>query len=215
MRRLAAFDDVHEERQVERLADDLELFFRLGRFDEDHVRPGLRVHLAASQRFIEAEPAARIGARNDLEVGIGPRLDGDTQLLHHLFGGDHAPARRVAAFFRKLLVFELDACGARFLVTANRMRDVEQSTVAGIAIADDRRLRRAAERLDAIDHIAVCGDPRIGDAEVRRDGPEAGHVQAVEAHLVGDANRHHVVDAGRDDDGPAREFLFQCKTLWV
>ena len=105
----------------------------------------------------------------------------------------------MAAFFRKLLVFELNPGGAGALVAAHRLAHIEQAAVAGVTIADDGFRDVVAQALDDGDHVGVSGDARIRQAVGRRDRAETGHVERIEIEAVGDARRDHIVDARGGD----------------
>ena len=106
----------------------------------------------------------------------------------------------MAAFFRELLVFELNPRRPGALVAAHRLAYVEQAAVAGVAIADDWFRDVVAQTLDDGHHVGVGGDAGIGQAVGRGDGAKAGHVEGVKTETVGDARRDHVVDARRGDE---------------
>jgi hypothetical protein len=63
------------------------------------------------------------------------------------------PVRRVAAFLGALLILELDRCGPSLLVAADRMMNVQQSAVTGIAIGDQRLAHGLGDSLHAIEHL--------------------------------------------------------------
>ena len=65
--------------------------------------------------------------------------------VDHFLDGDHVPVRRVAAFLGVLLIFKLDRCGPGLLIAADRMMDVQQAAVTGIAIGDQRLPDRCLE----------------------------------------------------------------------
>ena len=113
------------------------------------------------------------------------------------------------ALLGEFLILELDRGGARLFVTAHGVPDVEQASVAGVTVGDQRRRGLRRHGFDAPDHVGIGREPRVGQAHVRRDRPVAGHVESVEAELVCAAQRHHVEHAGRDEELLLAEALAQ------
>ena len=70
---------------------------------------------------------------------LAARLAGDSNLAHHVRHGHHAPARRVPAFFRELLVFQLDRGRAGQLIAAHGVGHVQQAAITGVAIGYEGR----------------------------------------------------------------------------
>ena len=106
----------------------------------------------------------------------------------------------MTAFLWKLLVLQLDRRSAGALVAANGMADVEEAAVAGVPVGDQRGAGHSRHDLDPPDHVGVAREPRVGQAKMGRDGSVAGHVESIESHTRGHAQRDHVVDAGRRDE---------------
>jgi hypothetical protein len=68
-RRVAAFDHVGQQRQVEAAADVAHLVLALRRLDEQDVGTGTGIGLGAAQRLVQAQRRARVGTRDDEKVG--------------------------------------------------------------------------------------------------------------------------------------------------
>src|SRR5215831_11954261 len=132
---------IGEERLVERRADLLHFGLRLRRFDEEEIGAGTEVSFAAAEGLVETERRARIGARKDEEVLRAARVGGNLNLVHHLFGGNDVAVGRVAALLGNHLVLELDDRYAGLLVTADRVVNIEQTAVTGVAVGDQRLVR--------------------------------------------------------------------------
>ena len=106
----------------------------------------------------------------------------------------------MAAFLGEFLILDLDADHPRLLVAADGMVDIEQSAIAGVGVGDHARATGAGQRGDAIEHLAVGRNAGVGQAEGRRRHPIAGGIDEIEADLVGDDGRNHVVNARRHDE---------------
>ena len=78
---------------------------------------------------------------------------------------DHAPPRRMAAFFRKLLVFQLHRRGAGLIIAAHSVRDVQQAAVAGVGVGDQRRTSRSAASCSRARPCPYRSRARVGQAQ--------------------------------------------------
>ena len=72
----------------------------------------------------------------------------------------------MTALLRKFLVLELNGDGAGFLVAANRVLDVEQTAVTGIAVGNQRAFRAAGNNADAADHVIIGCDACVRQPEI-------------------------------------------------
>ena len=77
-----------------------------------------------------------VGAGEDHEVRVAPRLHRRANLRHHVAGRDHGLALEVAAALGRYLVFQEDAGRARLLEERHRALHVVQVAVAGVAVRD-------------------------------------------------------------------------------
>jgi hypothetical protein len=93
------------------------------------------------------------------------------------------------AFFRELLVLELDASRPRALIAAHGVMNVEKAAVTGVAVGDERFAHAVRHALYPRDHVAIGRNPRIGQAEVRSDGAVAGQVKQFCGACVRDLGR--------------------------
>ena len=116
-------------------------------------------------------------------MATAARLD----LGGRLFDRDDPSTRGVPALLGELLILQLDRRRTGGLVALHSVRDVEQSTVACIAVADEWHTGQVAERAHAVDHLAITGDSGVGESQVRRHRPVTRHVHGLEAHLFGDS----------------------------
>ena len=154
---------------LERSADLLQLLHGLRRLDEQAVGAGFEIHLAAPQCVVEAVHGARVGACDDVEVAAVARGGRGADLSHHLVGWDHVLAGHVAAALGRDLVLHEDRRHAHALVALDRAGDVLHVAVAGVAVDQDRELRRAHDVADAGADLAECGKADVGDGVARAD----------------------------------------------
>ena len=94
VRRLAAVHDVGDLRDRKLLGDACHLGLVDRRLDERHVGTRLDHRMRAIDRGVEAEHRARIGARDDLEILVPPRIDRGLHLAQHLVERNDVFARR-------------------------------------------------------------------------------------------------------------------------
>jgi hypothetical protein len=185
-RRTPAFDHVGEQRNVEVATDPGHLCFALRRFDEENVGASLHVGFAASQRLIQTQGAARVCACNDQELRIATGFDRDFDPSAHILDGDDSPAGGVPAFLGEFLVLELNRRGAGGLVATHRAANVEQASVACVAVGDKRRLRHCGHGAHSPNHLGIGREPRVRQAQMRCGYAVTRHVQRFEAHDVGE-----------------------------
>ena len=100
-------------------------------------------------------------------------------------------------FFGKFLILDLDRDDARVLIAAHGVMDVEQAAIAGVGVGDDAGLHDARERRNPVEHLRIGRDAGVGQTVGGGGQPEARGVDEVEADLVGDHRRDHVVQARR------------------
>ena len=205
-----AFDHVGQQGLVHAAANLAHLFLALGRLHKQNVSPGACVGFGTAQGLVQAQAAARIGAGDDEEVGRLAAFHRHADLAHHVFHGDDPPAGGVPAFFGVLLVFELNGLRARSLVALYGVANIQQAAVACVAIGDERGARHACHGFDAAHHVRIGGQACVGQAQVRRDRAEAGHVQRIEPKGVRQPQGHHVVHARRRDQAGLGQALAQC-----
>ncbi len=162
--------------------------------------PAASAALARRDRFVEAEHGARVGARDDDEVGIVPRGDGGADLGEKLVERNDRLVVEVAALLREALVLDVQAGDAAPLVFAHRTGRIELVAVAGIGIGDDRHIDGGGDPAGIVRHLRHGDEPVVGIAE-RRRGAGAGHVDGIEAGLRDGARGDAVIGAGRDRVG--------------
>ena len=161
---------------------------------------------ASPRRIASSRPSAvRASVRAMIRKSLEERASLATvELVDHFLDGDHVPVRRVAAFLGVLLILELDRRRSRLLVATNCMVDVEQATVTGIAIGDQRLAHGLDDGLHAIEHLGVRRQSSIGQSEVGRHDPVARHVERVGLGTIGELGGDQVEDPGT---GHKRRFL--------
>jgi hypothetical protein len=71
----------------------------------------------------------------------------------------------VAALLGKLLVFKLDAGGARCCIAAHRALHVQQPAVTGIAVGQKRKAGRACNTPHPVQHFGEGCGSGIGNAK--------------------------------------------------
>jgi len=110
----------------------------LWRFNESDIRAGLQEALRTFDRLVDAEGRSRVGATDDHELGVDPRLDGSTQAQQHLVSGDDRLAFEVPAALRSHLILDENAGGSGPLELTDGPLHVHQIAVSGVAVRDER-----------------------------------------------------------------------------
>ena len=88
------------------------------------------------------------------------------------------------------------------------MTDIEQSTVAGVAVGDQGRACHLGHCIDASEHVAVSRQACIGQTQMRRDRTKASHVQAVKTEGICQTQGNHIVNTRCGDQAG----LFQASS---
>ena len=104
---------------------------------------------------------------------------------HLVREGDYLFAFKKSAAFRPHLVFDMQRCGTGVFVLANRALHVDNLAVAGIGVANERKVHRARQRPHVVDHLVHCKQTQVGKAS-RSRGTEAGHIDGFEALALGE-----------------------------
>src|SRR5579872_1146204 len=113
----------------------------------------------------------------------------------------------MAALFREFLIFELNAGGARGGVTANRAIDIQQPAVAGVAVGEKWKARRAGDAAHAVEHFGKGSGAGVGHTKRRGDDAIAGHIKRIKAGARRHSRRDAVIHAWK---GQAAIPLQQC-----
>ena len=183
--------------------------FALRCFDENNIGAGVGGHLGSAQGVVQAVHRPRVGARDNQEIVAFAAFRGDLDFLPPIMDVDHPLVRRMATFLGVFLILDLDRSGAGALVAFDRVGDVQQPAIPGVAIGDQGRADGFGQHLHPADHIGVRGQPRVGQAKGRANRAIAGHVQNIKAKLFGQARRNAVENARRDDQFAGRQQRFK------
>lgn len=106
------------------------------------------------------------------------------------------PIGRVAALLGNLLILKLNRGGAGPFIAANGLIHVEQATVSGVAIGDQRLLRGLGDHPHAIEHLRIGCQAGIGKPQVGRDGSVARHIERIGVGAVGKLRGDQIEYAG-------------------
>src|SRR5438874_11559210 len=94
------------------------------------------ISLPPQQRILQAIDCVSIGACNDHEVGVLPRIDSSAYLLRHLFHGDNLLALHMAALLRPDLVLDMQSSNTSAFILVYSSSHIDWIAVAGICICD-------------------------------------------------------------------------------
>ena len=194
-RRLAAFEDVDQGRTLDRPADNPQFLDILRRFDKADIGTGFEIGVDPVDRRLQPLDRARVGARDDDEIGVLAGVDRGVDLADHLGEADHLLALVMAAFLGRDLVFDVKGGDPRFLVLADRADDVDRVAVAGIGVGDDRDFDRFDRHADKADVLGEGQEPEIGIA-VRPRIAAAGQIDRLEPGLLDETRGQSVIGAG-------------------
>jgi predicted NUDIX family NTP pyrophosphohydrolase len=182
------------------------------RLDEQRVRARLGEGPTAGDRLVQSVHRGGVGAGDDHEVRILPRLDRGAHLADHLVGVDDRLAAHVSALLRQHLVLQVDAGHSRLLVQRDGAQHVDRVAVAGVGVGDHRDVDRRRHPPRVVDHLGAGQQADVGAADQRRRRPEAGHVDDVEPGLLDQPGGERVVRTGRDQWTGRGEQLAQPRT---
>ena len=204
----ATMRHIRHHRCVDGTADLAHFLLACQCLGKQDVGTGLGVQLKTPEHAIEALTLAGIGTRSDQEIAfVVARIAGHANFLRHVFGGNDAFVRRMAALLRKLLVLDLNHGDAGGLVAAHRMGDVEQSTEAGIGICDHGSAGDLHQRRHAIEHLRIGRQPHVGQSCIRGHHPVARAVDDFKADAAGYLGGNHVRHAGCEEELAGVEFV--------
>ena len=181
-RRVAAH--VHHLRPRHRPGEGLELLLGEERVRERHVRSRLPVAVGPLDRRIEPGRAAGVGARDDDEPVVPPRVRGGPELPFHLLAGDELLALDVAAPLGVHLVLEVDGRDPRRLELPHGAHDVDGVPVPRIRIGNDGNRHRLGEVVGHHRHLPHGEEADIGLAQEGIGDPGTGHVDGREPRLL-------------------------------
>ena len=141
-RREPLLHHVRHHRQRELGTEPLHLALGERRFGKEDVGAEVRERAAPLERLVEAERPARVGAREDEDVGaLLAGVDRRPDARQRLRSRHHRLAGGVAAALRRHLVFDHHRGEPGARVALHRALDVDRVAEAGVAVADHRDLR--------------------------------------------------------------------------
>ena len=206
---------VVDQRQVaEFLGVTLQVVEGFDAIDEDQVGARCAIGACAQHDVVPSVGLQRVGARDDDEIAIAPRVAGGAHLRHHLFQLDDLLARQETASLGEHLVFDVQRRGARVFVLANGPPHVERISVARVGVADDGDVHRIRDRARVGDHLGHREQPEVWIA-ARGRSAEARHVDGVEAGSGSEFRLQTIEDEWRDDHFGAGEQLAQPRSLFI
>ena len=173
---------------------------RIRKLRKDHVGTGLCIGLGAADRFIEsaANGGHRVGARDNDEIRIAPRVAGGADLAGRLFECDYLLAGDMAAALRTDLVFDVYGGDAGVFKIAHRAHDVDGVAVTGIGIGDDRNVYGTRDVAGVGGHFLAGDETDVGQPKQRQRNVIAAHVDELEAGFLADHGVQRRGDARRE-----------------
>ena len=187
----------------------VEVFDAADAVDEDQIRTGLGVGARAALGLVPPLGLEGVRARDDDQIGVAPRVQRRAQLRDHVCQRDHLLALEEATALRPHLVFEVQRSRARVFVLAQGARHVESIPVAGVGVADHRKRDAARDRAHVLGHLRERQQAEIRK-RARRGRAEAGHVDGLEARVLGEARLEAVVDERGEDEAAGVDGLAQA-----
>jgi hypothetical protein len=164
----------------------------------------------APHGFLEPVGRARIGPRHDQNVGAFlARIDRRLNTQKRLVARDHLLAARMAAAFRRKLVFDHRAGKAGLGIAADSAFDVERVAVTGVRVADHGNRHGVADIAPLFEHLRIGNQPRIRHTQPCRRDSEAAHKTRPEPGAFDDPGRQRVETGRRQDDARFRQTLAQ------
>src|SRR5579884_1594372 len=196
--RFAAFGPVEEQGNVRKgFADGAQFFERAGSLDENHVCSGFAVGASTSQRVLKAIDGVGIGAGDDDEIGVLPRLYGGAHLLYHLLHWNDLFSLHVSALLGPYLILDVQPGHACVFVFANGAPHVDGIAIARIGIRDQWNISYdGSQRGGPVDHFAHGEQANIRLTEYAGCGAETGHIDDGEACLSNQTGAEAIICAG-------------------
>ena len=210
-RRVAAH--VHHLRPRHGTGERLELLLGEERIGKRHVRARLAVAVGPLDRGVEPRRTARVGARDDDEPLVPPRIGGGSELPLHLLAGNQLLALNVAAALRVHLVFEVDSRDPRRLELLHRANDVDRVAISGVRVGDDGNRHRLGEVVRHHRHLPHGEEADVGLPEQGVGDPGAGHVDGRESRLLDEPGGEGVPRSGNRGQLPGTQHGPQCLAL--
>ncbi|CFM03260.1 Uncharacterised protein [Bordetella pertussis] len=191
-RRLAAHHDIDQQRLAQQLRQLAHLVLVDDRLDEQDVRARLGETPGALDGGVETLDSARVGAGDDEEILVAPRVGRRLDLRHHLGQRRHALAGEVAAALGKHLVFQLDGIGPGALQHPHGMPYIDRVAEAGVGVDDQGQLDRIADARGRVGHVAQADDAQVRRAVMHVGQARAGQVDRLEPLVRHDPGAHRV-----------------------
>ena len=179
-------------RHRQRSRDSADLVDAFRGFDEGNVRASLNEALGPLDGAVEPLDRPGVGAGDDQEVVIHPRVDRCLDLGGRLGRRDHRLAVEVPAFLRHELVFQLDRVGAGTLERAHGVPHVEGAAETGVGVDDDGQLDRVARRGRVLHQVGQADKAEVGHAIEGIGDACTGEVHRLEAELLDEARAQRV-----------------------
>ena len=133
-RALAELGHVGHQGHVERIRDLFEFLTVFQCFYEKGIGACIEIGASAVQGSFQPFQSARIGPRDDDQIGIGARLDGGSNLGDHGSRFDETLSREMAAPLGEDLIFELNGGGSGRLEFRHGAHDIDGFSKPGIRI---------------------------------------------------------------------------------
>ncbi len=167
------------------------------RLGENHVGPGGSIGLRPRDGRGEPFAGVSIRPRHDDEGCVGARIHRRLHAVAHFLRADEFLAGPMAAALGLHLVLKVTAGGARARELANRPRNHERTTPAGIGIDQQGQRRRRDDAPRILADVVERGEPEVRQAEGRVGHARAGKIKRAEPRA---RRLHGAIGIDRPDD---------------
>ena len=186
----------------------------VGELDEGHVRTRLDHRVGAIDRGVEAENRAGVSARDNLEILILPRINGRLHLAQHLVERNDMLAVEMAAFFRKLLILDLNPGSARALKHLHSANRVERVAKARIGVDQQRKTDHVRDRIDVRGDLAQRRQADVRHTKIHVGDAGAGYVNRLESGILDHPREQPIGGSGEHNRFTPRQYRLEgCSPL--
>ena len=195
--RLAKLGDIGQHRGLDGLGKLLILGQTGHGLGKDHIGAGLHTGGGAINRGGQPLHRQRVGPGHDHKIGIGPRVNGRLDPVHHLRPRHNGLVGPVSAAFLLHLILNMRRRRARPDQGANRAGDIKGPAPAGVNI-DQRRQAACLGNTANIDEDIF----QRGDAEIRQAAGSGRHAAAgdIQGKIAGRLGQPGMIGIDRAHD---------------
>ena len=178
------------------------------RFDKNRIDAELGERAGALDGVVEAIDAARVGARDDDEIGIGARRQRGFEFSFHLRQWDDFFAVEMAAALGRDLVLDMNGSDANAFELTHGAHQIDGIAVAGVGIGDHRNFHHRDDLRCPFDGFRHAHQANVRDAHAPGDRAAA-EIRRFVAGFLDKPRRKAVEAAGRDEELIALQQFFE------